>query len=1059
MTLERIRSARPSLFANAILAFLVVFSATLAFAQAESATLSGTVADRTGAVIVGARVQATNSDTNVTVSTVTNHEGIYVISFLKPGRYRLSLTTGGFKQVVVTDIVLNVQETVSRNFTLEPGAVSETVTVSAENSHVNTTDATVSTVVDQQFLQEIPLNGRTLQTLLMLTPGIQFTEGGASNSQGQFSVNGMRTDSNYFTIDGVAANLGTDTVGNGLPEAAAGSDPGFNALGGTNGLVSVDAIQEFRVQTSSFAPEYGRTPGAQVGIVTRSGSNAWHGSAFDYLRNDVFDANNWFADNTGLPKAPERQNDFGGVLGGPILKDRTFFFFSYEGLRLHLPATLESVVPDATARGSAPAALQPFLAAYPVANGPALGDNLAQYNVSFSSPVSLDAYSLRIDQSIGDKFRLFGRYAYSPSTTTSAGSPGNSLGFVPNNIYQVWVTTHTFTLGLDATLTNRINNELRLNYSNLKSYSQEELTNLGGAQPLTSSELAQIYPAGVNASTSQLGFAMDDASSFYLGSAGVSEQRQVNVTDNVSIAKGSHVLKFGVDFRWLAPFERVNPYFLSLEFTGINGPNGVLSGQAESANVESWTNVAMRAKNLSLYAEDTWRASSRLTLTYGLRWDLNPAPNGTNLVTDPIVAQGLNDPATMTLAPRGTLFYSTTYTNFAPRIGVAYSLFDRPNHQAVIRGGFGMFYDIGSGSLGLYTLGYPFRAMNFYTNVSYPLTPQEAAPPTVNLSALPIGSIYVAQPDLALPRTYQWNVAVEQGLGQRQTLKLTYLGTLGRDMLRDYELNNPNPTFSSLIVTNNQGISNYQALQVQFQRQVSHGLQALASYTWSHSIDNASEDYGAYSPIALFRDNISIDRGNSDFDVRHSVSAALTYDLPSPRAGIAHAAAGGWSLENLITARTAFPVDLNPFTDFYSSGPYQFSARPNVVPGVPFYLYGSQYPGGKAFNPAAFSDAPAGTQGDLGRNTLRGFGVWQDNFAVHRQFALGERVNLQFRAEAFNLFNHPNFADPFGFWPLNFPLFGISSETVASASSFNGLNSLYGVGGPRSWQFGLKLKF
>jgi hypothetical protein len=532
------------------------------------------------------------------------------------------------------------------------------------------------------------------------------------------------------------------------------------------------------------------------------------------------------------------------------------------------------------------------------------------------------------------------------------------------------------------------------------------------------------------------------------------------LNDNLSITKASHALKFGVDFRWLEPFADVNPYFLSLEFSGINnGSQSVNSGNVEFADVQSFSDVGMRSHNLSLYAQDTWHASSRLTLTYGLRWDLNPAPHGSSLASDPFVVNGVDDPATMTLAPRGTPFYATTYTNFAPRIGAAYRLFDRAGYGTVLRGGFGMFYDIGSGSLGQYTLGFPFRATNYYSGVPYPLTAQELAPPTVDPSVLPIGQIYVAERNLSLPRTYQWNVAAEQSLGSHQSITLTYLGTLGKDLIRQYDLESPNPTFSGVDVTNNQGISNYQAFQVQYQRQISHGLQALASYTWAHSIDNASNDWEGYSPTPLFRDNLSIDRGNSDFDVRHSVSAALTYDIPSPHAGIERIIAGGWSVQDLITARTAFPVDLNFFTDSQNSGAYEFSARPDVVPGQPLYLYGSQYPGGMAFNPAAFVSAAAGTQGDLGRNTLRGFQVWQDNFAIHRKFALTEKVSLQFRSEWFNVLNHPNFADPFGFWPPSYPDFGISTETVASATSFNGLNSLYGVGGPRSGQFGLKLQF
>jgi hypothetical protein len=1024
-------------------------------AQTDSGSVSGLITDPTGAAVAGAHLRLIDIDRNTTSEMKSNGAGFYSFASVHPGRYRIEVEHQGFRIVHITDLTVNTQDSLQENVRLEVGSVSESVTVSAEGANINTTDGSVSTVIDRQFLAEIPLNGRSIQTLLMLAPGVVFTEGGATSSQGQFSVNGMRTDANYFAVDGVAANLGTDQVGNGLGEAAAGSVPGFNAIGGSNSLVSVDAMQEFRIQTSSFAPEYGRTPGAQVSIVTRSGTNFWHGTAFDYLRNDLLDANNWFADHDHLPKAEERQNDFGGVIGGPIIKDHTYFFFSYEGLRLREPVTLQSVVPDQTARTTAPAALQPFLNAYPMPNAPELTDNLAGYNASVSNPSTVDAYSIRVDQSIGSNLTLFGRYAYSPSATASAGAPG-STSFTPNNSNKLSVATNTFTLGLNERITDRITNELRINYSNLKSQGTEELSTLGGAVPPSNADLSQIYAPGIDPAKARLAFFILDGSGYFSGPSGVSEQRQINVVDNVSLVKHSHLVKFGADVRWLAPFEGSRGYSMSTYFGGINGPGGVLSGQTLFAFVSSFGGVSVRAKNFSLYGQDTWKLNPRLNLTYGMRWDVNPAPVGNSRANDPLVVAGLNNPATMTVAPRGTPLYSTTYWNFSPRFGAAYQIAGEHGRETVLRGGIGAFYDIGSGSLGSYSLGYPFSAFNFFNGANFPLTPQQAAPPTVDLSG-PAGFLTVADPHLALPRTYQWNLAVEQSLGQNQTVSVTYLGTLGRKLLRNYTLYPPNPNFSSgVIVTTNSGASNYQALQVKFQRQVSHGLQALASYTYSHSIDNASDDYNGYSPGVL--GSPSIDRGNSAFDVRHAASGALIYSLPEPAGhGLLHALFGGWDTEDLLIARTAFPVDLAP--DFFFVGPYPYYARPNVNPGVPFYLYGSQYPGGKAFNPAAFSDAGPGTQGNLGRNTLRGFGAWQDNFAVRRQFNITERVHMQFRAEAFNLFNHPNFADPPGSFSLNDPLFGVTTSTLANGASAGGLNPLYQIGAPRSWQFGLKLQF
>ncbi len=288
---------------------------------------------------------------------------------------------------------------------------------------VNTENATVSTVVDRQFAENLPMNGRSFQTLIQLTPGVVVVPTNVVDA-GQFSVNGQRAASNYWMVDGVSANVGVSSgavPGNGF----GGTLASFSALGGTNSLVSVDAMQEFRIQTSTYAPEFGRTPGAQVSIATRSGTNQFHGTLFNYLRNDVLDANDWFADNAGLVKPKERQNDFGGTFGGPIFKSRTFFFFSYEGLRLRLPQIALSTVPDLAARQSAIAAMQPYLNAFPLPNGTDdAATGAAQFNASYSNAASLDAYSIRFDHKLNAAWSLFGRYNDSPSRIVGRNGAG-----------------------------------------------------------------------------------------------------------------------------------------------------------------------------------------------------------------------------------------------------------------------------------------------------------------------------------------------------------------------------------------------------------------------------------------------------------------------------------------------------------------------------------------------------------------------------------------------------------------------------------------------------------
>jgi hypothetical protein len=322
--------------------------------------------------------------------------------------------------------------------------------------------------------------------------------------------------------------------------------------------------------------------------------------------------------------------------------------------------------------------------------------------------------------------------------------------------------------------------------------------------------------------------------------------------------------------------------------------------------------------------------------------------------------------------------------------------------------------------------------------------------------------MFVAEPNLKLPRTYQWSFALEQSLGANQSVSATYVGAVGRDLLREDTLNAPNANFSNgVFVIRNTATSDYNALQLKYQRRLSRGLQALASYTFSHSIDIASSDTFIYSATPDIFANPNVDRGNSDFDVRHSFTGAATYDVPSPKSPrMERCLLEGWSMDGFVMARTAPPVNVIELGKKYEDG-ILIQPRPNIVTGKPFYLYGSQYPGGKVFNPAAFIAPAAGQQGDLGRNALRGFGAWQADFAAHRQFYLTERAGLQFRAEMFNVFNHPNFGPPDNL--VGDAFFGQSTQTLGTSlgagGGSGGFNPLYQVGGPRSIQLALKLKF
>jgi Carboxypeptidase regulatory-like domain/TonB dependent receptor len=1044
--------------AFAVVLFLALATGGL-HAQSTNASLTGRVTDPSEALIVDAKVAAISAGTNARYEGATNSSGEYYISNLAPGSYRIEIGKTGFKKLIKPDVILHVQDTLEINFQMTLGSASESITVKGGAPLVNTESAAVSTLIDRTFVDDLPLNGRSFQTLILLAPGAVLTAT-AYDDQGQFSVNGQRADANYFTVDGVSANFGVTGFAP-LMQSAAGALPALSALGGTNSLVSVDAMQEFRIQTSSFAPEFGRTPGGQISVLTRSGANSFHATLFDYFRNGVLDANNWFSNLNHLQKTQEQQNDFGGVFGGPIRKDKTFFFFSYEGLRLLQLSTMETVVPNVASREQASTAIQPYLNAYPVPNGSSLGAGLAQFNSNFSNPSTLDAYSMRIDQVLSSKLTFFGRYNYSPSGVDQRGPP-LAFGSVLSTKEFASFSIQTFTVGLTDIINHEISNDLRLNYSNNRVGIRYALDHFGGADPVPDSAL---FPTGFSSANSSFTFTIVGAGQFAVGNFGTDEQRQFNLVDNLSVIKASHQLKFGADYRWLAPFSSRGPYGQLAQFSGMStAPGGALSNPTTALFADSLAHQsdALFSQNFSLYGQDTWKVTRRLTLTYGLRWDVNPPLKGKNLANDPFTVTGLNDPNAMTLAPRGTPLYKTTHGNVAPRLGLAYQLSESSGWWSVLRGGFGVFYDLGSGSLGGVSSYFPYSATKVFSPAPFPLSPQDSAPPVITLNP-PVLNLLVARPDLKLPRTYQWNIALEQSIGSGQTLSLTYIGAAGRDLLRSTALNPAaagNPNFDFVFVTDNSATSDYEALQLKFQRQWTKALQALASYTFSHSIDISSTDAAfAYldPPGSVLKP--TMDRGNSDFDIRHSCTAGLVYDLPV--LGIHKTARyifQDWSITSFVVIRSAPPVDIVGAQ--ISGGVGVFMPRPDIQPGLPLVLYGSQYPGGKAFNPAAFTPPPAGQQGDFGRNVLRGFGAWQADVALQRQFHVTEKTGLLFRAEFFNIFNHPNFGSPNN--TLSSPLFGRSTQTLASslASATNaGFSPLYQIGGPRSIQLALKLQF
>lgn len=1053
------RSANRSQRALIVIATLVSLHSLPVYCQSSSAALSVSVRDTTGASIAGASLDVRNTTTNQSQLLKSSKTGIADFAFLKPGTYQLTVSKDHFADVVVNNLVLNVGDARRLDVALKVGSENQTITVDGTGPTLNTTDASVSTVVDQKFVKNMPLNGRSFQDLISMTPGVT-TQSSQSNgfvqSQGDFSVNGQRTESNYYTVDGVSGNTGAGYPNGSAQTATAGSIAGSTALGTTQSLISVDALQEFRVSSSTYSAEYGRTPGGQFSMATRSGTTVFHGTAFDYLRNDVFDANNWFNNHSGIRKTALRQNDFGATLGGPLAiprlfpgHDGTFFFFSYEGLRLVQPtAASPQYVPALAVRAVAPSPTKEILNAFPLPTGPELTlstgalSGLASFIKAYSLPSQIDAISIRADQRIGDRGTVFFRYSHSPTTTTTR---------TLSSVIHQQQNNDAYTFGLDLALSNSRSNSVRFGISNSTATQMTTLDDFGGAVPTSlqanlgapgSYSTYQFYPyisiVGIGTSSIQQ----------YKAS---NQFRQWNLTDIFAVSFGHHHLRAGIDQRRFS--SPLNPTQLSLT-TDFYSRTAMTSNTA--TDILTVKNVTSEPvfNEFSAFAQDEWSILPALNISAGLRWEVNPPPTAGD---GKMAYTALGDPArpaTLTLAPRGTALWKTSWYNLAPRLGLAWKAHSLPGHETVLRAGAGVFFDTGNQTAALGFSGLGFRAFIDPTNVTLPMSTSLLNFSTDVKAPFNTGVVYVYPQHLQLPYTLQWNVSLDQSLGLTQVLSISYVASEGRRLLQQRQsfVSAINPLFNQIYYFPNGVSSNYQALQVKYQRSVAHGLQALASYTWSHSLDYGSTN--ASYPFTY---------GNSDYDLRHNLQAGLTWDLPGLRThSPIGAILGGWGLDGRVIARSAFPITLtgNALTD--STGGRYYSGV-NYNPSNPIYLYGSQYPGGKAINggpkvataTAAFT-LPVGTSaGSAPRNFVRAFNASQVNVALRRDVHLRDALSLQFRAETYNILNQPNFGyvDP----SLTSATFGQTTKTLNS--SLGSMSSLYQQGGPRSMQFSLKLLF
>ncbi|MDX2149542.1 MAG: TonB-dependent receptor [Bryobacteraceae bacterium] len=967
--------------------FLLVLLFAGALAAQNRSTISGAIRDSSGAAVADAAVSVVNEANGVRRNARTDDQGAYHVSTLPAGQYKVTIRKAGFRTVTRPGIVVGTLETAQANFELQVGAVQESITVQAATAVLHAEDASARVTFGREPFEQLPLETRGLHGVLDFAPGVLATPA-TGGEAGQLSASGQRPNRNSFLVDGLSAN--NALTGSGLAGQFPGSSlPSMTAIGSLHSLATVREVREVRIQTSTFAPEFGRLPGAQVALETRSGSNELHGEAFFNLGNEALSANNWFANQSALPRAKSRLLDMGASVGGPLRENRTFFFANFEAMRLRQPYTMR--VPVITAPRT-DAVLRAFPSS-PLAN--------------YSQPAGVTTGSLRLDHALGSRGVAFVRYKDTASDNENGFPQANAADF----------RTRSVTVGVTTALTPNVTNDTRINVSHASAesrwLSQLDLANAVPGPPETT--LRALWIEGVGQLIS--------------GKGDLSRQSQWNMATTFAATKGRHQLRAGLDYQRLRPsrpeeFVAATAYWPSLDdyLRGTNMSQTTFYAPAGSSLSEA----------ISLFSQDTWALTSRINLNYGVRWEFTPAPtySATSGEPPPSVSPVLF-PASGHSAP----IWKSSYTQLAPRVGLAARL-DSAG-AFILRAGAGLFYDTGFVSANELLNGAPFNRWRTFLT------------PVVGIALDSTSIEYGYAPDLALPRTWQWNVTVERALGDGSAIAAGYVGASGRRLLRREGYALPGRTEPKTVLVTNKGSSSFHSLQVQYRRRMARSFSGWLSYTWGHSIDNGSWD----SALFLVDESRGFgrDRGPSSFDARHSLNAALAWDLP----GLLR----GFSLSTIVRARTAFPVD--PISSENAFGlAFDNVSRPDLVPGVPVWIDDPAAPGGRRLNRSAFRVRDDDRQGSLGRYALRGFGVAQLDASLQRTFAV-RGASLRFRAEALNLTNRSHFADPVRY--LSHSFFGepaaMLNLMLGRGRPNAGLTPLLQTGGPRALQLSLQLRF